>query len=144
MKVIQRFTTAMIDAPIKKKMSLISSLVAGGVGVMVLLFTIVLLTQLISDNKIGTSSDFTQSLLEAKGYGLEARRSEKDFLLRRDAAYLDKVDKALSQAGKAFVLPELQRRRYQVKHVVGLITMRGNRRQAHRMVDRPGLQMSVV
>ncbi len=102
MNVIQRFTTAMIDAPIKKKMGLISSLVAGGVALLVLLFTIVVLTQLLSNNKIGTSSDFTQSLLEAKGYGLEARRSEKDFLLRHDVAYLGKVDKAVSLADKAF------------------------------------------
>ena len=102
MKVIQRFTSAMIDAPIKKKMGLISSLVAGGVGLLVLLFIVVVLTQLVSDKKIGNSASFTQSLLEAKTYGLEARRSEKDFLLRKEAEYLDKVDKSVDLAEQAF------------------------------------------
>lgn len=92
----------MNDAPIKRKMGLISSLVAGGVGLLVLLFTLVVFTQFYSDMTIRTSSSFTQSLLEARAYSLEARRSEKDFLLRNETKYVDKVGESVTLAKEAF------------------------------------------
>ncbi len=102
MKLVEKFTAAMVDAPINKKMGLISTLVAGGIGLMVLLFTVLLLTQFFIGKEVVKSGLFSQSLLEANKYGLEARRSEKDFQLRGETKYLELHDKAMVQAEGAF------------------------------------------
>ena len=102
MNVMQRFTAVMTDAPIKKKMSLISSLVAGGVGLLVLLFALFLLSQFFVEKKINKLGSYAQSLLVAKDHVLEAQRSEMDFILRNNAQSLNVQANSLRQSQEAF------------------------------------------